>query len=116
MGRWRALAKKLVELTSGDPYFLGQLGWAYGVLGHKEEAQRILKQLLDMPSTQPASPPAVYYVYMGLGDRARARDWMEKAYTGRWSDVVWIKSAPEYDGLRDDPRFQALLEKLGLAA
>jgi tetratricopeptide (TPR) repeat protein len=106
------VGKKLVELTAGDPYFLGQLGWTYGVLGHREEAQRILKQLLDMPSTQPAPPPAVYYVYLGLGDREKTMDWLEKAYAGRWSDVAWINSGPEYDWLRDDPRFQALIRKL----
>ena len=109
-----ALAKKLLDVTSGDAYFLGQLGWAHGLLGNKEEARRILGQLQAMPATQPAPPPAIYYVYMGLGDRQGALEWMEKAYAGRWSDVVWIKAAPEYDWLRDDPRFQALLKKLKL--
>ena len=37
---------------------------------------------------------------------------MEKAYRERWSDVVWIKSAPEYDVLRSEARFVALLSKM----
>ncbi len=82
------LAKKLLELTSGDAYFLGQLGWAYGVLGKKEEARRILEQLRDMPPSQPAPPGAALYAYMGLGDREATMEWLEKAYAGRWSDVV----------------------------
>ena len=106
--------KRMLDLASGDAYFLGQLGWAEGILGHKAQARRILEQLHGMPSTQPAPPPAIYYVYMGLGDRDRTLEWMEKAYAGRWSDVVWIKAAPEYDWIRDDPRFQALLKKLKL--
>jgi hypothetical protein len=40
--------------------------------------------------------------------------WMEKAHAGRWSDVAWIKSAPEYDWLRGNPRFQSLLKKMKL--
>ena len=33
------LGKRLVELTSGDAYFLGQLGWAYGLSGQAAEAR-----------------------------------------------------------------------------
>ena len=39
-------------------------------------------------------------------------EYMEKAYRERWSDVVWIKSAPEYDVLRSEARFVALLSKM----
>jgi TolB-like protein/Tfp pilus assembly protein PilF len=109
-----ALGKRLVELTSQDPYFLGTLGWTYGLLGNKAEARAILAQLQRMPPTQPAPPPAIYYVYMGLGDRQGTIEWMEKAYAGRWSDLVWTKASPEYDWIREDPRFQALLRKLKL--
>jgi len=108
------LAKRLIELTSGDAYFLGQLAWAYGLSGNAAEARRILEQLHNMPATQPAPPGAILYIYMGLGDRDGTMEWLEKAYAGRWSDVVWIKSAPEFDWLRADPRFQSLLKKLKL--
>jgi adenylate cyclase len=109
-----ALAKKMLDVSSGDAYFVGQLGWTYGLLDNKEQARRILEQLQAMPVTQPAPPPAVYYAYMGLRDRKGTLEWMEKAYTGRWSDMVWIKAGPEYDWLRDDPKFQSLLRKLKL--
>jgi TolB-like protein/Tfp pilus assembly protein PilF len=109
-----ALGKRLLELMSDDPYFLGVLGWSYGVLGHKAEARYILGQLQRMPPTQPAPPPAIYYVYMGLGDRQGTLEWMEKAYAERWSDLVWMKASPEYDWVREDPRFQALLKRLKL--
>ena len=57
-------------------------------------------------------PAAIYYVYMGLGDRDAVFEYMEKAYRERWSDVVWIKATPEYDWLRSDPRFQAFLRRM----
>lgn len=106
-----AVGKKLLELTSQDSYFLSQVGWAYGVLGQKEEALRILATLKSTPQV---SPPAMYYVYLGLQDADAAMEWMEKAYAERWSDVIWIKTAPEYDWLRPDPRFRALLKKMKL--
>ena len=106
------IAKKMIELTSGDPYFLSQLGWAYGVLGDRKKAQRILTQLGELSRTTPVSPPAIFYVHLGLGNLDATMNYMEKAYRERWSDVVWIKSAPEYDVLRSDPRFVALLAKM----
>jgi hypothetical protein len=51
---------------------------------------------------------------VGLGDRDATLECLERAYRERWSDVVWIKSAPVYDWLRSDPRFQALLRKMNL--
>jgi tetratricopeptide (TPR) repeat protein len=82
------LGKRLLELTSEDPYFLGLLGWSYGLLGQKAQARDILAQLQRMPPTQPAPLHAIYLVYMGLGDRQGTLEWMEKAYAGRWSDLV----------------------------
>jgi TolB-like protein/class 3 adenylate cyclase/Tfp pilus assembly protein PilF len=107
-----ALGKKMLDLTGGDAYFLGKLGWAYGLQGNEEEARRMLGQLQDMLQTQSTSPDPIIYAYMGLGDRERTLEWMERAFAGRWSIVVWTKAGPEYDWLRDDARFQALLKKL----
>jgi len=106
------VAKKMIELTSEDPYVLSQLGWAYGVLGKREEAQGVLTQLEKLSRRSPVPPPAVFYVHLGLGNLDATMEYMEKAYREKWSDVVWIKSAPEYDVLRSNERFVALLEKM----
>lgn len=84
-----AVAQKLIDLTSQDPYFVSSLGWTYGLLGRRDDALRILERLKATPQV---SPPAIYYVYLGLRDADRTMEWMEKAYEGRWSDVIWIKS------------------------
>ena len=105
-------AKQLVELTSGDPYFLAQLGWANGVLGHRVEAQRILTQLREMSGTRPIPAPAMMYVHLGLGNRDATFEYLEKSYRERWADVIFIKSGPLYNTVRSDPRFTALLAKM----
>jgi hypothetical protein len=54
-------------------------------------------------------------VHLGLKEADATLQYMEQAYRERWgSDVVWIKSGPEFDWLRSDTRFQALLKKLNL--
>lgn len=44
----------------------------------------------------------------------RAFELLEKACRERDHDVIWLKVVPEYDHLRSDPRFAALLKKHGL--
>ena len=52
-------------------------------------------------------------VYYGLGDKERAFEWLEKAYQERAMPTD-LKVKPVWDGLRSDPRFTALLKKMGL--
>jgi hypothetical protein len=54
-------------------------------------------------------------VYIGLGDRDRAFEWLRKAVQQR--DVsLMLKADPLYDGLRADKRFDALLREANLGA
>jgi adenylate cyclase len=108
------VAKKFLELTSGDPYVLSLLGWTYGVLGKRKEAEGVLRQLNELSRTTAVPAPAILYVNMGLGNRDATFEYMERAYRERWNDVVFIKTPPIYDALRSDPRFTALLEKMRL--
>ena len=107
------VANRLLKLTSGDPYFLGRLGWTYALLGKEEQARGVLKQLQAIPPAG-VPPSAIGSVYLGLGNRDRVFEWLEQAYAGRWSDVAWIKADPVFDTIRDDPRFVALLKRLKL--
>jgi hypothetical protein len=51
-------------------------------------------------------------VYLGLDDKAKTLDWLERAYEEQ-DGVCWnLKVDPFYDPLRAEPRFQALIKKL----
>jgi hypothetical protein len=52
-------------------------------------------------------------VSIGLGDRPRALDFLEKAYASDSEWLGYLKHDKTFDSLRSEPRFQALLEKLG---
>lgn len=107
-----AVSKTMVDVTAGDAYFLGQLGWAYGLMGQRADALKILAGLKEKSATTEIPSGAFLYVYMGLGDRDTALAYMEKAYRERSADLVWIRNAPEFAWLRADPRFQSLLAKM----
>jgi hypothetical protein len=53
-------------------------------------------------------------VSAGLGRKDEAFEWLERAYEEREALLVWVKVQPAFDPLRDDPRFDALLKKIGL--
>ena len=106
------VARKLVQLNPGDPYMLGGLGWAHGVLGQAAQAREILATLRKMAQTSPVPPTTTYLVYIGLRDLDRTFSDLERTRQERWADMAWIKTDPVFDALRSDPRFVALLEKM----
>ena len=77
-------------------------------------ALRALDQLLAMKSQTYVSPSYVSLVHMTLGDRDAEYAWLEKSYANRAEFLLWLKVDPLYDGERGDPRFQAMVRKVGI--
>jgi len=51
--------------------------------------------------------------YAGLGDKAKAFEYLEKAYQERSSDLPYfLKADLRLDNLRSDPRFQDLVRRM----
>ena len=61
-----------------------------------------------------ASPTRIGLGYLALGQRERALDLFEQAYDRRSTCVLQLGADPQVDGLRGDPRFDALIAKIGL--
>ena len=53
-------------------------------------------------------------VYLGRGEKEKALEWLEKCYADRDVQCWFLKVEPLCDSLRTEPRFQALLKKVGL--
>jgi tetratricopeptide (TPR) repeat protein len=103
-------AKKIEENTSE---ILMDLGRAYGASGKRADALRVLKTLQERKTNGGyVSPFQVAMVYIGLGDKARAIDELEKAYEARSWYMSWLRVAPELDPLRGEPRFAELLRRM----
>lgn len=59
-------------------------------------------------------PADIADVYAEVGDKDQAFAWLDKAYAEKSNALGYIRSVPELDGLRSDPRYTALLKKMGL--
>jgi TolB-like protein/Tfp pilus assembly protein PilF len=107
--------EKVVNLTKGkSPFALGFLGYAYGLAGKKEEAQEILDKVLERSKRGYFSPHFIAVIYTALGDKDKAFEWLEKAHEERDPRLYPIKVIPRLESLHSDPRFTALLKKMGL--
>jgi len=109
-----AAAEKAVVLSERVPGALGILGLAYGLAGRKAEANKVLDELLKLNETRYVTPAALVNVYIGLGEKDKAFEWLEKAYQERSNYVAYLKVFPILDPLRSDPRFADLVRRVGL--
>jgi tetratricopeptide (TPR) repeat protein len=100
-----------------DPFVLGLLGNAYARSGNKTEALKILEQVKEVSRHRYVSTYSFAIVYLALGDNEEALRWLERCYQDRaGADIGWIRVDSMLDLLRDDPRFEALAEKIVPAA
>jgi len=59
--------------------------------------------------------PALFSKYHAqLGEEEQAFEWLEKAYQERYNNLFTVKVEPDYESLRDDPRFHDLLGQMNL--
>jgi TolB-like protein/Tfp pilus assembly protein PilF len=61
------------------------------------------------------SPYQVAEVYGARGEADKAFEWLEKTYADRDPGLSYMKMDPTLAKIRSDPRYQPLLEKMGLA-
>ena len=102
-----------VDGSARSPVHLAALGHGYAVSGREEDAERILQELLSGDRYVPSYEIAV--VYAGLGRQEEALTWLERAHSER--DSSWLVDMgldPRLSMLRTSPRFQAIMQAIGL--
>ncbi|MEY2548408.1 MAG: hypothetical protein QOD64_990 [Verrucomicrobiota bacterium] len=96
-----------------DPEILALLGRAYAESGQKEKALKILEKLKAAEQQRFVRNYLYTIIYTGLGDKATAIDYLEKARDGgETPDTTWLKVDPLFDPLRNESRFQELVAKM----
>jgi adenylate cyclase len=97
-----------------NPWIVASLGHAHALSGRRDEARRMLAELLVLSKSARVPPEEVARVYAGLGEKEQALAWLEKAYEEHSDAIVFVKVDTAWDGLRSDPRFTDLLRRIGL--
>ena len=94
---------------------VSMLGFAYGVAGQRDASVKILKFIESASTRQYVSPFDRALVFAGLNQKDDAIRCLEQAFDDRTPRLIWVKVDPSFDNIRDDPRFAALIARLGLA-
>ncbi|HSE68806.1 MAG TPA: hypothetical protein VLB12_17565, partial [Gemmatimonadales bacterium] len=89
------------------------LAYALGIAGRTHEANALIAQYTERARASSARPLDLVAVHLGVGDTARALDWLEQIPDDRGSRF-YLLSEPMFDPIRGSARFQRVLEQLGL--
>ncbi|HEX2344543.1 MAG TPA: hypothetical protein VHI98_29000, partial [Vicinamibacterales bacterium] len=107
-------ALKKAKAMESPPFVTAYLAFAYGAAGDREAAMIELAELKKISRDGKILPFNLALVYLGLGDRVRTLDNLERALAADSQMMPWIGRDPIFDPLRSEPRFAAILNKMGL--
>ena len=112
-GKATAELESAVELSRRRPIYLSALGHACALAGDRSRALGIAEELKILSSRRYVSPLDIAIAYAGLAEADSAFEWLEKSYEER---VMRLQELPQptFDSLRQDPRFENLMRRLGL--
>ena len=75
----------------------------------------VLNELKELPSLEQSAPAfGIALIYVGLGEKDQALEWLKKAKTEHDPFLIYIKADPNFDSLRSDSRFADLMRGVGL--
>ena len=103
---------KALDLSEGDTNELAALGQAYAFSHQAAEARKILDQLKERSQQTYVQPASIAAIYIALGDKSQALDWLQKAYDDRSAWLVYLKVDPWADSVRNDARFTDLVRRV----
>jgi serine/threonine-protein kinase len=109
-----AACQKARELRGANPLTLAGLGYCYGRWGKRDKAEELLAELKRVSAQKYVSAFDLALIHIGLDQKDQAFEWLDKAREDRDGWLVWLNVDPVFDSLRPDPRFAALLKKVGL--
>lgn len=107
------ILEKYVQESNRSASSLGTLGQAYAQAGRRKDAKALLNELLVRSRDHYVPPPAFVHIYVGLRDREKVFEWLEKSYEERSNSLLWLGADQRFP-FRSDPRFDNLLHRIGL--
>jgi TolB-like protein/lipoprotein NlpI len=104
--------EKTVKMAPGSTLALLALSQAYAAAAKREEAQRILDEVEELSKQKYATPYFRARIYAALDAPEQVLEWLENAYGERSAPMAVLKVDPQFDKLRSNPRFQALVQRM----
>src|SRR6185436_2702156 len=105
--------EKAKQIEKSIPEVLASLGHGLALSGRKAEALKIVHELQDRSTTEFVSSYTIALVYIGLGMKEEALQYLEKSYSEGSFYMIHLKVEPILDSVRADPRFTDIVRRVG---
>ncbi|MEO6334872.1 MAG: tetratricopeptide repeat protein, partial [Pyrinomonadaceae bacterium] len=105
--------KKGMEVYPTNTRNASFVACAKAKLGHASEARSMLAKMLEPAEGKYVPPFNIALVHNCLDDKDQTFTWLQKGIEQRDPRMTFLKSEPKWNNLRDDPRFQELLKRVG---
>jgi len=105
-------SQKALSLSAGDPPYVRRVAQTFAAAGRKAEALKLLGDLEELSKGKYVRASDFAMICGSLGRTDQAFQWLDKAYQEHEIQLVSLKTAQDFDPLRSDPRFQALLRRM----
>lgn len=102
--------------VKGQPGALAVLAHVYAKAGKRKRAEEALTELLETSGKISVHPSDVAFVYLGLENKGKALDWLERAYREQDPGLANLNDDPDFDVIRDEPRYRNLVQKMHFPA
>ncbi|HJZ75848.1 MAG TPA: protein kinase [Vicinamibacterales bacterium] len=102
------------KVSGNYPIVVASLAATYAKAGNRRAALQLVDQLREVAADQYVPPIAWAWTYTALGELDVAFDWLDKSADAHEMLLAYAGVAPAYDALRPDPRFAALIRRIGL--
>ncbi len=102
------------RLSQGSTPFLAMHAYVLAACGQAEKARSIVEEIEKRRQTENVWLFGLAMAHASLGEHDLAFETLEEAIRERGGWITWLGIEPALDSIRDDPRFDSLLEKVGL--
>ncbi len=104
---------KALDLDPGRPAAQAELARTRALAGGAAEVRSTLGKLIDS-RTSWVTPYLAAIICLATGDKDQAFAWLNKAFAERSDQLLYLNVDPVFDGVRHDPRFRLLTQRVGL--
>jgi len=108
-----ATLQQAVKLDGSNLKNQAELAYAYAISGDREKALSIVTELKH--SSISLAPYLIAEIYVALGDKDQAFTWLDKAFEDRFAFLSDVRITPQFDSLRSDSRYAALVRRMNLS-
>ena len=93
----------------------GTYAMIYAHIGRNDEARKMVGELEDVYKEEHVNPSLLATIHFKLGEINKGFEWLEKAYAGHDRYIFIMVLNHDMDGVRSDPRYLSILQRIGLA-